>query len=149
MEGLETPGGDSVLIRSVKNSDEEKLRNLLFGDVYHWTRWVKPILMDGVVGLLAKPILYFASLVCLLGLLTRLDLALVAAASFALLLLAVAIGKLVLYLNYIWSTPELKSGGLAEVGAKPGTGFFVAEVAGRVVGCVAVQKTKNPKVGCA
>ena len=46
-----------VNIRRVQRSDEPHIERLFFSDVYHWSAWWKPVLVDGVVSLLAKPIL--------------------------------------------------------------------------------------------
>ena len=45
-----------VKIRRVQQSDESQIERLFLSDVYHWSAWWRPVLMDGVVGLLAKPI---------------------------------------------------------------------------------------------
>ena len=55
----------------------------------------------------------------------------------------VFVAKVTLYLNYFWRIPEFVDNNLTEFYSREGFGFFVAEVNGRIVGCVGVQKAED------
>ena len=129
----------SIVIRSIVKTDEKKIKELFLADVYHWTRWVKPIFRYGIMSLLAKPILLSIFGICLAGCYWRdgrLSLQL-GAMLFGLLLILFVV-KLVLFVAYFWLIPEFTDNNLVELYSQEGYAFLVAEARGQIVGCVGV-----------
>ena len=129
-------------IHPIVKSDEQQIYDLFYADVYHWTRWVRPIFFHGVLGLLKIPIsITFLSVigVCLCY---DLSLGYQLAWIFALFLLVFTILKLVLFLVYFWyDMPEFRARNLTEFYSQDGFAFFVAKLDdGTILGCVGVQK---------
>ena len=131
---------NEITIRSVVKSDEREIKSLFYNDVYHWTRWVKPIFKHGVVGLFHKPIIVWMVASFVVGLFYDWILALQLVVTLALLLCAFLVAKVLRYCAYFWYIPEFVNDNLAEVYSKDGFAFLVASVRGKIVGCVGVAK---------
>ena len=129
----------SVSIRSLTKADEPFIRDLFFKDVYLWTKWVKPIFLHGILGLLSTLICLSIVFICIIGC-YHLRLALILALLLTSFILVASAVKLFFFLTYFWRIPEFLDGNLTEVYCQNGFAFFVAEVAGRIIGCVGVQK---------
>ena len=44
------------IVRQDSRRDEAGIKELLFNDAYHWSRWVNPVLRYGCLIFLAKPV---------------------------------------------------------------------------------------------
>merc|ERR1712228_518180 len=114
-----------VTIRSVVKSDELKIKDLLIADVYHWTEWVKPIFLHGILGLLATPILLSIFVVCVVGFCYDLGLASILALPLVGLVLVTLAAKVLHFSTYYRHQPEFANGNLTEVFSRGGCAFFV------------------------
>jgi len=135
----------TISIRAVEKSDEAKIKDLFFQDAYHWTQWWKPILLHGVLGLFAKPILFSLTVIAVILFTGQALLALRLALGLFAFLAFSTVWKLFLYLMYFWRIPEFLANNLTELYSKEGYSFFVAECESQIIGCVGVQKAE-PKV---
>ena len=129
-------------IRRVVKSDESQIKDLFISDVYHWTRWVWPIVRYGIISLLAKPIVAISCLIFVISL-WDLSLFLWLATTLIVLLTLLSVAKLILFLGYFWYMPEFVANNVTEFYSQPGFAFFVAELHGRIVACVAVQRKED------
>jgi len=136
-----------LLVRRLCKSDENAIERLLVDDVYAWQRWVIVALKHGVFSLFPKPI---SALIVILVFIGAMGGHLNAAvwAIFALLCLICLVSwlKMDFIIRFVRNYPEFSERNLTEKYSEEGCAFFVAEFAGKIVGCVGVKK-KNQEAG--
>ena len=132
-----------MLIRPVVQSDQPKIKELFQSDVYHWSQWVGPILQYGIISLLIKPITFGIFSIFVIGYCWDVELALLLVKVFVFGLIILYLVKVALFIGYFWMIPEFADNQLASFYSQNGYAFFVAEVEGKIVGCVGVQKKQE------
>ena len=133
-----------ITIRPVIKTDEPQIWDLFYADVYRWTRWVQPILFNGILSLFKIPICVWISISIGIGLVYDVSLASWHAWALALLLLVLFLAKLLSFLSYLYFIPEFKNRNLTELYSQDGFAFFVAKLDdGKIAGCVGVQKVNE------
>ena len=134
-----SPPGDHC---SWKEPDENRIKELLFNDAYHWIRWLKPVMLHGFLNLLAKPILVAVICNALVACWNpRVGLCLANAVFSSLSILYLV--KLYLYLAHFWGGAEFVASSLVEYYSAERFAFFVAEDEGKIVGCVGVTRPRE------
>ena len=132
-----------MLIRPVVQSDQPKIKELFQSDVYHWSQWVGPILQYGIISLLIKPITFGIFSIFVIGYCWDVELALLLIKVFVFGLIILYLVKVALFIGYFWMIPEFADNQLASFYSQKGYAFYVAEVEGKIVGCVGVQKKQE------
>ena len=142
------------MIRLMIESDVPKIKELFLSDVYHWSRWVVPVLRYGVVSLFARPIALAIGSICAIACCWDAKVAFLLALALFLQLVVLWLVQLLSHIGYFWLLPEFASdknnnninknsinNKWSEYYSKDG--FFVAELEGRIVGCVGVKKSEQ------
>ena len=132
-----------MLIRPVVQSDQPKIKELFHSDVYHWSQWVRPILQYGIVGFFVKPIVCGISSICVIGYCWDVELGLLLMMVFLIGLVILYLVKVALFMRYFRMIPEFANNQLAVFYSQKGYAFYVAEIEGKIVGCVGVQKRQE------
>ena len=101
-----------------------------------------PIARYGVLNLFAQQIIFVLSVLCFLGVWDQ-WLSLKLGLMFLALLALFTSIKIVFFLAYFWLMPEFQKDNAAEFYSQPGFTFFVAELQGKIVACVGVQKVDD------
>ena len=143
---LSTPISPQITIHPVVKSNKPQIHDLFYADVYHWTRWVRPILLHGILGLLKIPICAWILITIGVGLGYGVTIASRLVWILALLLLVLFVVKLLFFLSYFWYLmPEFRNRNLTELYSLDGFAFFVAKLEddARILGCVGVQKVNE------
>ena len=132
-----------MFIRPVLPSDQLRIKEFFLSDVYHGSQWIRSILWYGIVCLFAKPIALGFIFVYVVGSCWDAGLGFLLAKIYLLMLVTLFSVKTVFFIGYFWTIPEFSSNKLADFYSQKGFAFFVAEIEGKIVGCVGVQKERD------
>ena len=131
-------------IRRLRKSDEVAIEDLLVNDVYRWRPWIVISLQHGLFTIFPYQILaFFVSLLVAGWTLGRLDVAIGAIITISVIICVVSLVMMEFIIRYVRSYPEFAERNLTETYSEEGCAFFVAELAGKIVGCVGVKKRND------
>ena len=131
-------------IRRLRKSDEVAIEDLLVNDVYRWRPWIVISLQHGLFTIFPYQIFaFFLSLLVAGWTLGRLDVAIWAVITITVLICVVSLLMMEFIIRYVRSYPEFAARNLTETYSEEGCAFFVAELAGKIVGCVGVKKRND------
>lgn len=130
-----------IEIRRLRKSDEGAIEDLLVNDVYRWRPWIFVCLKHGLFSIFPIQIaLTCVALLVIGSTLGQFSTALwVVLASLSLVCVA-SLLKMGFVIRFVRNYPEFAAKNLTEKYSEEGCAFFVAELDGRIVGCVGVKK---------
>lgn len=136
-----------IEIRRLRKSDEGAIEDLLVKDVYRWRPWIFVCLKHGLLSIFPKQIAFVCVALLVIGAtLGQFSTALCVVLTCLSLVCVASLLKMGFVIRFVRNYPEFAERNLTEKYSEEGCAFFVAELEGKIVGCVGVRK-RDQEVG--